>query len=52
MNTGDKIAMGLLMAVLCAGIAAYAKQTSDFKQACEERGGKTVHNGRNWECLK
>lgn len=52
MNTGDKIAIGILLTVLCAAFVVYALMAGDFKQACKAHGGEPVHNGRNWECIK
>jgi hypothetical protein len=48
--------IGLIFIVLVTGIglAIYGTEqmTDQYKQHCTSIGGKPLHNGKHWECLK
>lgn len=53
---GMLVLVGVLVYVLrnldVRGESQFDRITSEFNQACTSVNGKTVWNGRNWECLK
>lgn len=44
--------MVIIFIAVVFGVYGNYQREQDFKEACSDVGGASVHNGRNWECVK
>ncbi len=55
MTRGFTVIETLIVIAICLIVAAAVfmthKRRSEFREACSQRGGETVHDGRQWQCM-